>query len=82
MKKLDLWIDPNAGLISKQNDHLWWMTQLWWVSPLCAKSWTEAHLRNVYSRFLFATTEKSLKGWLPSAKLKPTFTFLDRDFAI
>ena len=22
------------------------------------------------------------KGWLPSAKLKPTFTFLGRDFAI
>ena len=23
-----------------------------------------------------------IKGWLPSAKLKPTFTFLVRDFAI
>ena len=27
-------------------------------------------------------SEKIQKGWLPSAKLEPTFTFLGRDFAI
>ena len=27
-------------------------------------------------------SEKIQKGWLPSAKLEPTFTFLSREFAI
>ena len=64
---------PKLGDVKKRHDHSWpiWTVLLCWNSALGPfNGVTKAFLTNI-----------SHKGWLPSAKLKPTFTFLGRDFA-